>query len=55
MRTLRNSPKLRGLARNLPPETIVQLLDDDNRQVVEAAAANPSLPVSVMADLLRSG
>lgn len=57
LRWLRDKNTRRDAARhpNLPPETIVQLLDDDNRQVVEAAAANPSLPVSVMADLLRSG
>jgi hypothetical protein len=56
LRWLRDKNTRRDAARhpNLPPETIVQLLDDDNRQVVEAAAANPSLPVSVMADLLRS-
>jgi hypothetical protein len=40
---------------NLPPETLIKLLESDNRQVVEAAAANPALPVSVMADLLKSG
>jgi hypothetical protein len=57
LRWLRDKNTRRDAAQhpNLPPETIVQLLDDDNRQVVEAAAANPSLPVSVMADLLRSG
>lgn len=33
---------------NLPVRTIVGLLADEDRQVVEAAAANPSLPVGVM-------
>ncbi|MBR7832065.1 hypothetical protein KDL01_02275 [Actinospica durhamensis] len=35
----------------LPPEVIVELLDDEDWQVVEAAAANPSLPRSVMTSL----
>ncbi|MFC4122561.1 hypothetical protein [Nonomuraea zeae] len=38
----------------LPPEMIVALLDDDQPGVVENAAANPSLPVPVMIDLVRS-
>ncbi|MGC0397532.1 hypothetical protein RKD27_000176 [Streptomyces sp. SAI-126] len=36
----------------LPPETIVELLADHDWQVVEAAAANPSLPPAVMAQLI---
>lgn len=36
----------------LPPSVIVDLLADDDRGVVEAAAANPSLPVAVMARLV---
>ncbi|MHC3821221.1 hypothetical protein [Streptomyces sp. DT9] len=36
----------------LPPLTIVELLADDDWQVVEAAAANPSLPPAVMRDLV---
>jgi len=40
---------------DVPAETLIKLLEDDNRQVVEAAAANPNLPVSVMVDLLKSG
>jgi hypothetical protein len=40
---------------NVPPETLIKLLEDSNRQVVEAAAANPGLPVSVMVELLKSG
>lgn len=36
----------------LPPETIVELLADHDWQVVEAAAANPSLPPAVMARLI---
>ncbi|WP_328387470.1 hypothetical protein [Nocardia sp. NBC_00416] len=28
----------------LPPSALTELLHDDDRQVVEAAAANPSLP-----------
>ncbi|OKJ91834.1 hypothetical protein [Streptomyces sp. CB02400] len=35
----------------LPERTIVELLEDDDRQVVEAAAANPSLPGAVMSRL----
>lgn len=34
----------------LPPRAIVELLDDEDWQVVEAAAANPSLPRAVMAE-----
>ncbi|ROQ63705.1 hypothetical protein EDD93_6451 [Streptomyces sp. 840.1] len=36
----------------LPPRTIVELLAADDREVVEAAAANPSLPQAVMRDLV---
>ncbi|MGW0778097.1 hypothetical protein ACWD01_31690 [Streptomyces sp. NPDC002835] len=36
----------------LPPPVIVGLLADADRQVVEAAAANPSLPVAVMSQLV---
>ncbi len=36
----------------LPPPVIVELLTDADWQVAEAAAANPSLPLSVMADLV---
>jgi hypothetical protein len=36
----------------LPPPVIVELLTDVDRQVVEAAAANPSLPLSVMSGLI---
>jgi hypothetical protein len=36
----------------LPPQVIVELLTDDDWQVVEAAAANPSLPLSVMSELV---
>ncbi|WP_432930694.1 hypothetical protein ACQPZZ_09105 [Microbispora sp. CA-135349] len=36
----------------LPPEVVVELLADDNWQVVEAAAANPSLPLTVMSALV---
>ncbi|MCX4853806.1 hypothetical protein [Streptomyces canus] len=36
----------------LPPPVIVELLTDTDRQVVEAAAANPSLPLAVMSDLV---
>ncbi|MDW4908762.1 hypothetical protein RB628_26340 [Streptomyces sp. ADMS] len=36
----------------LPPPAVVELLDDDNRQVVEAAAGNPSLPRAVMLKLV---
>lgn len=36
----------------LPPSTIVELLDDEDWQVVEAAAANPSLPRAAMTRLL---
>ncbi|MFF0868598.1 hypothetical protein ACFYUV_43070 [Nonomuraea sp. NPDC003560] len=35
----------------LPPQTIVELLTDDDWQVVEAAAANPALPPEVMSML----
>ncbi|MEU3105326.1 hypothetical protein [Streptomyces griseoflavus] len=34
----------------LPPSVVVGLLSDDDWQVVEAAAANPSLPRTVMAE-----
>ncbi|OIJ64453.1 hypothetical protein [Streptomyces mangrovisoli] len=37
----------------LPPEVVVGLLRDTDPQVVEAAAANPSLPVAVMAELVH--
>ncbi|MFF3688111.1 hypothetical protein [Streptomyces sp. NPDC002187] len=36
----------------LPPPVIVELLTDANWKVVEAAAANPSLPLAVMSDLV---
>ncbi|MGW8328536.1 hypothetical protein ACWGLE_11605 [Streptomyces sp. NPDC055897] len=36
----------------LPPETIVELLADHDWQVVEAAAANPSLSPAVMVELI---
>ncbi|MFI1420339.1 hypothetical protein ACH4VX_20620 [Streptomyces sp. NPDC020731] len=36
----------------LPPSAIEELLTDTDRQVAEAAAANPSLPLAVMSDLL---
>ncbi|MEV8038558.1 hypothetical protein [Streptomyces sp. NPDC086182] len=37
----------------LPEQLIVELLTDADWQVVEAAAANPSLPLAVMSDLVR--
>jgi hypothetical protein len=36
----------------LPPDVLVELLADDDWQVVEAAAANPVLPLAVMAELV---
>ncbi|MFP3964081.1 hypothetical protein SMC26_17305 [Actinomadura fulvescens] len=36
----------------LPPEVIADLLSDEDWQVVEAAAANPSLPTSLMSKLM---
>ncbi|MEU6702829.1 hypothetical protein [Streptomyces wuyuanensis] len=36
----------------LPPRVVAGLLEDDDRQVAEAAAANPSLPLAVMARLV---
>nr|WP_194926857.1 hypothetical protein [Catenulispora pinisilvae] len=36
----------------LPPSVIVELLDDEGWQVAEAAAANPSLPLSAMSKLV---
>lgn len=36
----------------LPPQAVVELLADDDWQVVEAAAGNPSLPRAVMAELV---
>ncbi|MFD3925613.1 hypothetical protein [Streptomyces sp. NPDC058614] len=39
----------------LPPHLIVELLSDDNWQVAEAAAANPSLPQAVMPELIPAG
>lgn len=36
----------------LPPSVLVELLTDTDWQVVEAAAANPSLPLAVMSDLV---
>ncbi|CAM5580562.1 hypothetical protein [Streptomyces aurantiogriseus] len=36
----------------LPPPVIVELLADDDWRVVEAAAANPSLPSAVMSELV---
>jgi hypothetical protein len=38
--------------RALSPEVIVELLGDEDWQVVEAAAANPSLPRSAMSALI---
>ncbi|GIH61661.1 hypothetical protein [Microbispora siamensis] len=38
----------------LPPEVVVELLADDEWQVVEAAAANPALPLTVMSALVSS-
>ncbi len=35
------------------PHVVTELLTDADRQVVEAAAANPSLPLAVMSDLVR--
>ncbi|GGT72097.1 hypothetical protein [Streptomyces lateritius] len=37
----------------LPPPVVVELLSDPDWQVVEAAAANPSLPLAVMTALVR--
>ncbi|MGW4507260.1 hypothetical protein ACWENO_21775 [Streptomyces sp. NPDC004436] len=37
----------------LPPPVIVELLADEDWRVVEAAAANPSLPSAVMRDLVN--
>lgn len=37
----------------LPPEVVVELLDDPRGAVAEAAAANPALPVAVMAALVE--
>ncbi|MEU9116959.1 hypothetical protein AB0D04_35705 [Streptomyces sp. NPDC048483] len=36
----------------LPPQVVVDLLADDDCEVVEAAAANPSLPRAVMSELV---
>jgi hypothetical protein len=36
----------------LPPSAIVELIDDEDWQVVEAAAANPSLPLAAMRALI---
>jgi hypothetical protein len=36
----------------LPPQVIAELLTDTDWQVVEAAAANPSLPLAVMSALV---
>ncbi|WP_328726948.1 hypothetical protein [Streptomyces sp. NBC_00259] len=36
----------------LPPQVVVELLADEDRMVVEAAAANASLPLVVMAELV---
>lgn len=36
----------------LPPHVITELLTDPDGQVAEAAAANPSLPLAVMSDLV---
>ncbi|MFD5658492.1 hypothetical protein [Streptomyces hirsutus] len=36
----------------LPPPVVVDLLTDTDWQVVEAAAANPSLPLAVLSDLV---
>lgn len=38
--------------RTLPPAIIVELLDDEDWQVVQAAAANPSLPHAAMSRLV---
>lgn len=37
----------------LPPPVLLELLDDADWQVVEAAAGNPSLPRAVMGDLIN--
>ncbi|UUU37290.1 hypothetical protein JIX56_37865 [Streptomyces sp. CA-210063] len=37
----------------LPPQLVVDLLADTDEQVAEAAAANPSLPLTAMTELLR--
>ncbi|MEU9608090.1 hypothetical protein [Streptomyces sp. NPDC048057] len=39
--------------RELEPSALVELLDDVDWQVAEAAAANPALPAAVAAELLR--
>ncbi|MGW7439286.1 hypothetical protein [Streptomyces sp. NPDC054849] len=36
----------------LPAAVLVELLADEDRRVVEAAAGNPSLPRAVMAELV---
>jgi hypothetical protein len=36
---------------NLPPSVVAELVDDENWQVAEAAAANPSLPHAVVSEL----
>jgi hypothetical protein len=36
----------------LPPSTIADLLTDDDWQTVEAAAANPALPLAAMTSLM---
>jgi len=38
--------------RALPPSVIAELIDDESREVAEAAAANPSLPRTVMSALV---
>lgn len=48
-------PKSRPVAAGhpaLPSRVVVELLSDDDQQVVEAAAANPALPLAVMAELV---
>lgn len=54
LRSLRYRDVRRQVARHpdVPVETLIELLDDDDRQVAESAAANPALPESVMAELL---
>lgn len=54
LRSLRYRDVRRQVARHpdVPVETLVELLGDDDRQVAESAAANPALPECVMAELL---
>ena len=48
----RQARRLAARHRALPPEVIVGLLGDEDWQVSEAAAANPSLPYSAMSELI---